>query len=79
MIANKMESSGQEGLIHVSETTKRLLEKAYKNQYRFERQEDVEIKTLNQTIAGYFVYRNDDRGQIEDDQFVTFDDMLDNH
>ena len=54
-----MESSGKEGMIQVSETTKNILESAFPNRYRFEKNEDVEIKSLGVTIGGYLIYYND--------------------
>jgi hypothetical protein len=52
-----MESNGTEGMIMVSETTKKLLEKDENNTYRFEKKMDLESKVLPYPIAAYLVYQ----------------------
>ena len=56
LIGNKMESAGKEGMIQVSETTKKWLERAYPGKYRFEEHATVEIKKLDSTTKGYLIY-----------------------
>ena len=59
LVANKMESNGKEGMIHVSETTKKLLERSYPGWYRFEKHADVELKSLKKTYEGFLLYQDD--------------------
>jgi Adenylate and Guanylate cyclase catalytic domain. len=66
LVANKMESNGKEGMIHVSETTKRILEKAFPREYRFEKNTDVHIPSLDKTYEGYFVFYEENIATIED-------------
>lgn len=60
LIANKMESNGQEDRIHISESSKKLLDKTNTdNRYIFTpNEEPVEIKALNKTVNSYWVDRN---------------------
>lgn len=53
MIANKMESSGLEGRILVSEATKDLIESTLKNTYNFNYNDMIETKVSN--ILSYWV------------------------
>lgn len=54
-----MEAHGKEGMIQVSEDTRNLLQKAFPEKYRFEKNTDIDIKSLNKTIEGYIVYAQD--------------------
>lgn len=60
-----MESNGKEGMIQVSETTKRILEKALPGEYRFEKNADVHVKPLNKTYEGYLVFFNESEDSLE--------------
>lgn len=46
LIANKMESNGVKGFVHVSEETKKLLEKDYDDIFNFEPNTTIELKTI---------------------------------
>ena len=56
LIGNKMESAGKEGMIQVSETTKKWLEREFPGKYRFEEHATVEIKKLDSVTKGYLIY-----------------------
>jgi hypothetical protein len=59
LIANKMESNGVEGNVHVSSKTKALLEGYCPGKFRFERYSDTPIKGhLEQKITGYLIKIN---------------------
>ena len=66
LIGNKMESNGKEGMIQVSETTKKILEKAFPNLYRFEKHKDIEVPTLGEKITGYLVYADETEHEFGD-------------
>ena len=57
LIANKMESSGKEDAVHVSEATKAMLESSPlgAKKYRFIEDEVVEIKALDSKVNTYFL------------------------
>lgn len=62
LIANKMESNGQEDRIHVSQTSKELLDKVNQNKrYMFSPNGEVEISALNRKVKSYFVDRNNSK------------------
>ncbi|CAD8179034.1 unnamed protein product [Paramecium octaurelia] len=54
-IANKMESSGEEGRVQVSQTTKQMIERAEKHPFKFKFHHDVELSKFNMTTKGYLV------------------------
>lgn len=59
LIANKMESNGQQDRIHISQSSKELLDKVNKNRrYLFTPNGETEIKALNRKVGGYFVDKN---------------------
>ena len=55
LIANKMESSGKEDAVHVSEATKKMLESTGHSSYLFIEDEDVEIKALQTSVKTFFL------------------------
>lgn len=55
LIANKMESSSEEGRVLVSETTKKILEEHYQNYYNFTGRKLINIPSINTIITGYFL------------------------
>ncbi len=57
LIANKMESSGKEDAVHVSEATKNMLQSSAigAKKYRFIEDEVVEIKALDSKVNTYFL------------------------
>jgi hypothetical protein len=59
LIANKMESNGQQDRIHISQSSKDYLDKINKNKrYLFTPNGETEIKALNRSVKGYFVDKN---------------------
>ncbi|CAD8190865.1 unnamed protein product [Paramecium octaurelia] len=54
-IANKMESSGEEGRVQVSQTTKQMIERAEKHPFKFKFHHDVELSKFNMSTKGYLV------------------------
>ena len=60
LIANKMESSGQEDKVHISKATKKMLEKSKHNsEYIFTFDKEEEIKALQTNIKTYFLEKRD--------------------
>ena len=59
VIANKMESGGQEGHINISERTKILLEELQTANYTFEENQKIYIKSIDEEIQSYFVRYSD--------------------
>lgn len=56
LIANKMESNGQQDRIHISQSSKDLLDKVNQTgRYMFTENGEVEIKALNRKVNSYFV------------------------
>lgn len=55
VIANKMESGGEEGHINISERTKTLLEELETMNYTFEENKKIYIKSTDSEIQSYFV------------------------
>jgi class 3 adenylate cyclase len=55
LIANKMESSGKEDKILVSESTKNILEENFENLYIFEDEITIDIPNIKTTVKGYFI------------------------
>lgn len=67
MIANKMESSGRVGNVQVSEDTKVLIDKYI--YYDFDEEREIELKSLNRKINGYFVIKMEvEELEIEEEQ-----------
>ena len=60
LIANKMESTGNSGRIHVSEKTKDMIEKTDQETFKFTYSKEIEVASLNCTIDGYFLDVNDE-------------------
>lgn len=59
LIANKMESNGKEDRIHISQSTKDLLDKVNRNnRYLFTPNGYTEVKALSRKVFGYFVDKN---------------------
>lgn len=55
LIANKMESSGQSDMVHVSEATKEMLKRRHGSKYKFIPDKLVTIKSLHREIQTYFL------------------------
>lgn len=55
LIANKMESSGQQDKVHISESTKNVLDRSHSTKYRFIKDENVYIKALQSSVMSYFI------------------------
>ncbi|CAD8071279.1 unnamed protein product [Paramecium primaurelia] len=55
LIANKMESSSEEGRVLVSETTKKLIEDNFAQSYIFNGRKLINIPSINTTITGFFL------------------------
>jgi hypothetical protein len=55
VVANKMESGGEEGRINVSSRTKALLEELEIFNYSFEENKKIFIKSLGSEVQSYFV------------------------
>ncbi|CAD8078293.1 unnamed protein product [Paramecium primaurelia] len=55
LIANKMESNGKKGQVHVSEVTKQLLEQDYEDIYSFTFNTKVTLNAINRSIDGYII------------------------
>jgi class 3 adenylate cyclase len=55
LIANKMESGGEEGSICVSEETKQLLESEEDCPYDFEPNKYIPISSLNKEVNSFFI------------------------
>ena len=53
-----MESNGREGFVTISEETKGLLMTKDPDELVFEKNTDVYIQAINQTISSYFVFEN---------------------
>lgn len=62
VIANKMESGGQEGQINISERTKILLEELQTANYTFEENKKIYIKFIDEEIQSYFVRYSESDG-----------------
>lgn len=59
-IANKMESSGQQDKVHISEDTKKLLDSSLTTKYRYIKDDDVPIKALQTSVKTYFIEKVQD-------------------
>ena len=59
LIANKMESSGKEDAVHISQATRDMLESTGARKFRYIEDEDVYIKALQTTVKTYFLERNE--------------------
>jgi class 3 adenylate cyclase len=56
LIANKMESSGQQDKVHISQATKEMIERSsQQRRYNFIEDDDVEIQALQTTVKTYFL------------------------
>ncbi|CAD8160631.1 unnamed protein product [Paramecium pentaurelia] len=55
LIANKMESSSEEGRVLISETTKKLIEENFPQDYIFNGRKLINIPSINTTITGFFL------------------------
>ncbi|CAD8156400.1 unnamed protein product [Paramecium octaurelia] len=55
LIANKMESSSEEGKVLISETTKKLIEENFPQDYIFHGRKLINIPSINTTITGFFL------------------------
>lgn len=54
-----MESNGESGHVMVSETTKKLLEDNFPNEFLFDFKESVHIKQVNKDIDGFLIKFNE--------------------
>ncbi len=63
VIANKMESTGEQGRIQVSKATKILLEES--NLFDFVDEKTVHIKSIDVHVETYFVKYKQEESQIE--------------
>ena len=63
VIANKMESEGEAGKIHLSEATKKLLEGQYPGVYKFSKRRVVNIEKLKTTVNSYFLLADGEPAQ----------------
>ncbi|CAD8094615.1 unnamed protein product [Paramecium sonneborni] len=70
LIANKMESNGKKGQVHVSEVTKQLLEQDYEDIYSFTLNTNVTLSTINRSIDGYIV-ENLAEDEFPSDQIIS--------
>ncbi|CAD8200084.1 unnamed protein product [Paramecium octaurelia] len=68
-IANKMESSGVEGRVQISETTKLMIERAGKHAFNFKFHHDVELNKFNMNIKGFLVDWDKKREEASLDQY----------
>ena len=59
LIANKMESSGKEDAVHISQATKDMLESAQARNYRYIKDDDVPIPALQTSVKTYFLEIDD--------------------
>jgi class 3 adenylate cyclase len=55
LIANKMESSGKEDSVHISEATREVLNRLPSNPYKFIKDEDCFIGALQTEVKTYFI------------------------
>jgi len=55
MIANKMESNGKLGRINVSETTKNIIQTNFEEEYEFEEQPQIYVKSIDQNIKNFLI------------------------
>lgn len=55
LIANKMESSGKEDSVHISDATRELLKRLPTNPYKYIPDEDCYIGALQTTVKTYFI------------------------
>ncbi|CAD8118499.1 unnamed protein product [Paramecium sonneborni] len=55
LIANKMESNGKKGQVHVSAATKQLLQQDYEDRYKFTFHTKVTLSSINRSIEGFIV------------------------
>lgn len=56
LIANKMESSGQQDKVHISQATKDMIERSsQQRRYNFIQDADVDIQVLETTVKTYFL------------------------
>jgi len=59
LIANKMESSGLNGHVCVSEDTRRIVMENQPDKYKFEKHVTVPVENLNKKVKEYIVTRNE--------------------
>ncbi|CAD8118773.1 unnamed protein product [Paramecium sonneborni] len=72
LIANKMESNGLKGFVHVSQETKTFLEQDYDDLFNFELHTKIDLKTIKRQIEGFLVHKlEQDHFEQEDDQFLS--------
>ncbi|CAK62714.1 unnamed protein product (macronuclear) [Paramecium tetraurelia] len=55
LIANKMESNGKKGQVHVSAATKQLLQQDYEDKYSFTFHTKVTLSSINRSIEGFII------------------------
>jgi len=66
LIANKMESSGAEGRVCVSEDTKKIVIEYQPDRYKFQKHDTVNISNLDRKIKEYVVSRAENSGFISE-------------
>ncbi|CAD8115088.1 unnamed protein product [Paramecium sonneborni] len=72
LIANKMESNGVKGFVHVSQETKTFLEQDYDDLFNFELHTKIDLKTIKRQIEGFLVHKlEQDHFDQEEDQFLS--------
>ncbi|CAD8202278.1 unnamed protein product [Paramecium pentaurelia] len=72
LIANKMESNGVKGFVHVSQETKAYLEQDYDDLFNFELHKTIDLKTIQRQIEGFLVHKlEQDHFPDEEDQFLS--------
>jgi class 3 adenylate cyclase len=74
VIANKMESGGEQGKICVSDKTKELLEQVELANYTFVEHQEVTLKSSGRTVMSYFMNTEQFmRKEIKDDQDIELE------
>jgi len=64
LIANKMESSGAQGKVCVSEDTRKMVLEQQPDKYKFEKHATVNVEYLEKKVKEYIVTRNDNEDGI---------------
>lgn len=60
VIANKMESNGSSDMINVSEYSKEHLSRIPNHPYRFQYNQDIEMKALNRSVKCYLLTKDEE-------------------
>lgn len=59
LVANKMESSGMQGKVCVSEDTRKMVLEHQPDKYKFEKHTIVTVENLDRKVKEFIVTRND--------------------